>query len=178
MRAGLLRVYTVWIALDSFVTFVVNLVFHLRALLHLWLQQGVRYNGVSARRELTYCSMNGNGTELQQVVHTHRTSSRSSWRRRLGTLNRQSTPSRLLPWPHSLIEVIISISVGSTVRVLALTHLKPIRYEVSQFQDGRGAASFRYRIRSEITVLTWKHWQALIRKASVSAQNLSNILWT
>ena len=44
------------------------------------------------KRKAMRCSINSNGTELEQVVHTHRASCRSSWPRGLGALN---------PSPHS-----------------------------------------------------------------------------
>ena len=41
--------------------------------------------------------MNSNGSELEQVIHTHRTSCRSSWRRRFIELNPGSPHAEYLP---------------------------------------------------------------------------------
>ena len=94
------------------------------------------------------CSMTSNGTGLEQVVHTHRTSCRSNWPRRTGALNLS---------PHSWI--FTSVSVGSSRRSYLFTSAafgitvhsplkcgtEPVRYRTLHFRDRCVVASLRRR---------------------------------
>jgi len=100
------------------------------------------------------------GTELEQVVHTYQRLCSSDWPRGFGSVNSN---------PHSWI--FTSVSVGSShvsylftsamvrIRTMFTLHkvsqrIYPICWRVTlHFWDQRGAASLRYRNRTEITVL-------------------------
>ena len=94
------------------------------------------------RKAIRY-SVNSNGTKLEQVGHTHRTSRRGGWPRGFGELN---------PSPHSWIFTSISgdsssrfyLFTSATVRIAVHSTPKcgtePIRYVTLHFLDGRGAA--------------------------------------
>ena len=101
--------------------------------------------------------LNSNSTELDQVVHTRRTTCnyRSVWPRGFGELN---------PSPHSWI--FTSVSVGSSplpYLPLRLDYLVTLHQSVAQnwsdmwlstdVRDRRGAASLRYRNHAQITAV-------------------------
>jgi len=121
-------------------------------------------------------SMNGqcNDTELMKhVVHTHRTSRRSSWSHGFGALNSS---------PHSWIFTSVSVDfiprsylftsamVGIAVNFAPNCGTEPIRYVTLHLGDRHVAASLRYRNRTKITVLMCKQnsypvWLSCRRKS-------------
>ena len=84
--------------------------------------------------------MNSNGTELEQVIHTHRTSCRSGWPRGFVELNPSTPHAEYLP-------VSIRSSPLSYLFTSATDRI-PVRAKCA-----RGAASLCHRNRAEITVL-------------------------
>ena len=84
--------------------------------------------------------MNSNGTELEQVIHTHRTSCRSGWPRGFVELNPGSPHAEYLP-----------VSIRSSPLLYLFTSATdriPVRAKCAL-----GAASLCHRNRAEITVL-------------------------
>ena len=67
---------------------------------------------VPTRKAIRY-SIDSNGTELEQVVHTHRTSCRSRWPRGFGELN-----------PSSHFQIFTSDSMDSSPRITYLLLLR------------------------------------------------------
>ena len=131
--------------------------------------KGIRYN----------TCVNSNGTEAEQVVHTHRT---SCWRRWPGGF------CALNPSPHS--RMFTSVSVGSILRSYLFTsgttvrigaHSAPkydtetIRYVTLVFRYWRGAASLRHRSQAEITIVVGEQKPYPV---FAPAQKLSGMPWT
>ena len=90
------------------------------------------------RKAIRY-SMNSNGTELEQVVHTHRTSYRSRLPRGFGELNpsphsRILLPSQWIPVLALLIHIYYGANSGSHF-------IKPIPYLTHHFRERRSADS-------------------------------------
>lgn len=84
--------------------------------------------------------MNSNGTELEQVIHTHRTSCRSGWPRGFVELNPGSPHAEYLP-VSIRSSPLLYFFTSATVRI-------PVRAKCA-----RVAASLCDRNRAEITVL-------------------------
>ena len=84
--------------------------------------------------------MNSNGTELEQVIHTHRTSCRSGWPRGFVELNPGSPHAEYLP-VSIRSSPLLYFFTSATVRI-------PVRAKCAL-----GAASLCHRNRDEITVL-------------------------
>ena len=84
--------------------------------------------------------MNSNGTELEQVIHTHRTSCRSGWPRGFVELNPGSPHAEYLP-VSIRSSPLLYLFTSATVRI-------PVRAKCAL-----GEASLCHRNRAEITVL-------------------------
>ena len=98
--------------------------------------------------------IDGKGTELEQAVHTHRTSCRSGWPRGFGELN--PTPKSYISvtsvsvdsGPHSYL--LCSATVPITMLITQEYVTEPSQYVTHHFRDRPSAASFHYRNRAEI----------------------------
>ena len=104
-----------------------------------------------------------NCTELEQVVHTHRTLCQSNWPMRAGLPKSQS----------SLLN--ISFHFGDTCSHCTKVFTKPIRYETFHSQDQSGTASLLAEIAlKSLTDLVWK--VALSGEVFKPAQKLLGII--
>ena len=150
-------------------------------------QSGEGFTSFNVNKRTNFCGdspsnlklsiINSNGTKQEHVVHTHRTSRRSSWPRGFGELN---------PSTHSWIFTSTSVdcshrsylftsaTVRQPVHITPICVTEPIRYVVLHFPDRRGAArrgaaSLRHRNGAKITVLMCEQkphsvWFSYLRK--------------
>ena len=87
--------------------------------------------------------MNSNGTELEQVIHTHRTSCRSGWPRGFVELNPGSPHAEYLP-VSIRSSPLLYLFTSATVRI-------PVRAKCAL-----GAASLCHRNRAEVPVVLFE----------------------
>ena len=111
--------------------------------------------GFRADKKDIWYSMNSSSTEREQGVHTHRTSCRSGWPRGFGELNPSPLPNThfVLVGSSPRSYLFTSVTVRIPVHTAPKCGTAPIQCVTLYFRDRRGAASHRYRIRAEITVL-------------------------
>ena len=139
--------------------------------------------------------MNSNGTELEQVVHIHRTSCRRLmaervWWPKLGPI--LSPEYSLLPsqWVNPVLFAILLYSLPLWSEYLFTMHQSVLRSTVCHvtlhFRDRSGACAvfFRYRNGAEITVLIcdqkpYQEWFSCRRKSSPvkQEQRLISLGW-
>ena len=104
-------------------------------------------------------SVNGKGTELEQVVHTHRTSYRSGWPGGFWWTKSQSSLLNIyfrLGGFHFSFLPIIHFLYSPSSHCDEAWQKVAIRYLTLHFRDRRGAAWPRYKNRAEITVVMFE----------------------
>ena len=121
-------------------------------------------------------SVNSNGTELEQVVHTHRTLYRSSWSRGFGSSQSQSILLniyfRLSGFQSSFSAYSLPLWSKYQFALHQIVAQNLIRHVTLSF----GTASLRYRNSAEITVLMlWT--EVLSGMGFVLVQKLWDIVW-
>ena len=126
---------------------------------------------IAHRLDVRY-SVNSNGAELEQVVHTYRTARRNGWPRGVWWTKSHSSFRniyfRLSGFQASFLLIHFRYS-SNTCSHCTKCNTEPIRNVMLLFRDRRGA-SLRCRNRAEITVLIceqkhYKVWFSLRRKS-------------
>ena len=112
----------------------------------------------TCRHEKLYippCSLTSNGSQLEQVVNTHRTPrSRAGWPTGVGELNPSPLSWISTSGSAPLLYLFTSATVLTPVHITPKSGTETIRYVTLNLRDQPGAASPPYKKRAEIAFLT------------------------